>query len=98
MYREVMRISKLIPILFLLLTVCSSCLSGTYEDKNGLISFEFKSGNEVYLTTLGNTIATKYRIDGDKVLIGDSDTKHVFTILEDGTLQGPMGMRLIKKE
>jgi hypothetical protein len=84
--------------LALLLAACGSRLSGEYTDKSGLLRYDFKSGGKVYMTTLGVQVAGDYRVDDDKVIIQGSSGNMVLDIRGDGTLSGPLGMVLSKRE
>ncbi len=95
--------------LFGLLAVCASfalfgCshLSGKYEatgDAAGAASLEFRSGSKAYMTLLGNTVETEYTVDGDKITLKNiNGSNMVLTEQKDGTLTGPLGMVLKKKE
>jgi len=82
----------------LLLTACGSGLSGQYSDNSGIMQYDFRSGGKVYVTTLGIQSAGEYEIDDDKLIIRGNNGNMVLQIREDGTLVGPMGLVLSKKE
>ncbi len=87
----------LLATLVLLLSACSPKISGTYADPTGLTSFTFKSGSSVAMTTMGIETELKYKIEDSKVKIGSDKGALVLTMLEDGTLQGPLGIKFAKK-
>ena len=69
---------------------CASRLSGTYENDNGAISVEFKSG-KAYVTMLAGTMEVDYQVKQDKIILTNHGGNVVLTRHEDGTLEGPMG-------
>lgn len=81
----------------LLLTACGQQLEGTYSDEMGITQYTFKSGDKVYVSVMGNETELDYSIDDDKVKITGPQGNMVFTLNEDGSLKGPMGMKLSKK-
>lgn len=82
----------------LLLTACGQRLDGTYTDEMGITQYTFKSGDKVYVNVMGNETELDYSIEDDKVKIVGPQGNMVFTLNEDGSLQGPMGMKLSKKK
>jgi hypothetical protein len=74
----------------LVATACSSRLTGTYENDNGAISVEFKSG-KAYVTMLAGTLEVDYQVKRDKIILTNHGGNVVLTRHEDGTLEGPMG-------
>jgi len=89
----------MLSVLVMLISACSSGLDGTYTDGSGMVEYQFNTDGKVAMTTLGIETVLDYEIDGDKLKIHSSgNTNLVFTINEDGTLAGPMGMDLHKKK
>lgn len=90
---------KTVPLLTacLLLTACGQQLEGTYSDEMGITQYTFKSDEKVYVSVMGNETELGYVIEDDKVKISGPQGNMVFTLNEDGTLKGPMGMTLSKK-
>lgn len=82
----------------LALTACGPRLSGTYTDAAGLMSFTFKSGDKVAMTTMGIETELDYKIEDKQVKIGNEKGAMVLTLLDDGSMQGPMGVKLTKRE
>jgi hypothetical protein len=76
--------------LALMFAGCASRLSGTYENDNGAISVEFKSG-KAYVTMLAGTMEVDYQVKQDKIILTNHGGNVVLTRHEDGTLEGPMG-------
>lgn len=81
----------------LILTACGQKLDGTYTDEMGITEYNFKSGDKVYVKVMGTETELDYSIEDDKVKITGPQGNMVFTLNEDGSLQGPMGMKLSKK-
>lgn len=88
----------LLVALITLLSACGSRISGTYTDPMGMTSFTFKSGDTVAMTTMGIETELNYTVEDGKVKIGSDKGKMVLTILEDDSLQGPMGIKFTKKK
>ncbi len=89
---------RLVPplaALTLLLAGCSSGPQGTYKDEMGLASYTFKSGT-VTVSMMGTETEMPYRVEDGKVKIGGPQGAMVLAINSDGSLQGPMGMKLVK--
>jgi len=76
--------------------------SGKYETTGpaeGAASVEFKSGSKAYLSIMGTTLETEYTVDGDKVTFKNVNGSNlVMTEEKDGSLTGPMGLTLKKKQ
>ena len=77
-----------------LLVACSPGLQGTYEDALGLTRYTFQTDGKVLIQAMGTEVEMTYEKEGDKVKLGASENRVVLTVLEDGTLQGPMGVKL----
>ncbi|SNT30458.1 hypothetical protein SAMN06265795_12346 [Noviherbaspirillum humi] len=93
---------KKISVLFasLILCACNSGLSGTYEDQMGISSYKFEKGGKLTTNTMGMQVETKYEMDGKdiKMEMPGGQGKLVFTVLDDKTISGPMGIKLTKKQ
>jgi hypothetical protein len=81
---------------------CGGSVKGnTYADNGGVVQIEFKSGGKAYLSLGPTTSTCSYTESGKSVtLICESD-KTVFTVDDDGALNGPPGgmvSRLTKKK
>jgi hypothetical protein len=72
--------------LLCLLSACSQGLNGTYGDQLGITRYAFQSNGEV---TVGQSL---------KVQLPQGNAQLNFTIKEDGSLEGPMGIVLEKVE
>ena len=66
-------------------------------DENGVLSYTFKSG-KVIQSTLGMKSEMDYKVEDGKVKIGPPQGAMVMTILKDGSIEGPMGIKLIKQK
>jgi outer membrane lipopolysaccharide assembly protein LptE/RlpB len=82
----------------LLLAACGSKLDGTYTDGSGMMSYTFKSNGKMAQTVMGTEVEMNYEVDGNKVKLITPQGKLVMTLLEDGSIQGPMGMKLTKQK
>jgi len=82
----------------LLIAACGGPkLDGTYTDQMGMTSYRFTSGGNVYMSVMGIETELNYKVDGDKVKIGAPQGGNlIFTLLPDGALSGPMGIRFAK--
>lgn len=90
---------KIYAVIFaILLSACGSGLNGTYTDASGIVSYNFKSGGKVAMATMGMETEMDYRVEDGKVKIGSPQGALVMTILEDGSIQGPMGIKLTKQK
>jgi hypothetical protein len=63
-----------------------------------MLQYDFKSDGKVYMSTLGIQTAAEYEIDDDKVIIKGRKGNLVLDLKADGTLSGPLGMVLSKRE
>lgn len=88
----------LLMLAMLLLTACGSGIEGTYSDPTGVAKYEFESGGKVYMSLLGVKTEQKYVVDGKHIkIITASGNTQIFTRLEDGSLEGPLGIKLKKQ-
>jgi hypothetical protein len=87
-----------IVALVVFLSACSSGLDGTYTDDIGITSYTFKSGGKVAVSTMGIETELDYKVEDGKVKIGSPQGTLVMTILEDGSIRGPMGIKLTKRK
>jgi bacteriorhodopsin len=79
-----------IAVVILFVDACASGVRGRYENDNGAIAVEFKSG-KAYVTMLAGTLEVDYQVKRDKVILSNHGGNVVLTRHEDGTLDGPMG-------
>ncbi len=86
----------------LLLAACSSGIEGTYKDRLGLTEYEFNSDGTVYRRTMGLETESRYEVEDGKVRIFSKDDPNgprlVFTLEDDGSLSGPLGLRYTKQK
>ncbi len=85
----------------LLLSACGSRskLDGTYSD--GFSSYTFKSNGKVSMSVMGIEREMNYEVDANKIKIGvdpSGNSAFVFTLLDDGSIQGLMGVKLTKQK
>ena len=72
---------------------CGSKVKGKYVADGGGMAVEFKSGKAILTSATGESETDDYTVDGDKITIksvkagGDIP----FTLMQDGSLQGPFG-------
>ena len=81
----------------LLLAACGSGIEGTYTDPTGVAKYEFESGGKVYMSLLGVKVEQKYEVDGNHIKIMTSSGTQILTRLDDGSLEGPLGIKLKKQ-
>ena len=88
---------SLLPLLALL-AACGAKIDGTYADEMGVTTYTFKSG-KVIVSALGMGMGTEmdYKVEDNKVKITSPQGTMVMDILADGAIQGPLGMKLVKK-
>jgi len=81
---------------------CGGSVGGnTYEDNGGVVKIEFKLGGKAYVSTGPATNTCKYEESGRAVTLMCEGDKTVFTVDDDGALNGPPGgfiTRLTKKK
>jgi hypothetical protein len=92
----------LIVTLMLVTAGCGGKVEGnTYEDNGGVVKVEFKSGGKAYVSTGPVTNTCTYTESGKSVTLVCEGDKSVFTVDDDGALNGPPGgflARLTKKK
>ena len=81
---------SLLALALFTMTGCAPKLDGKYEDKQGIMSVEFKSG-KAYVNTLGGETEVEYEVNGDKITLKNQAANVVLTRNSDGSLEGPMG-------
>ena len=98
------KLSFALAIIATFLTACASSLDGTYTDPYGITSYTFKSGGKVTVSTsnFGIGVETEaemeYKVENGKVKIGSPEGAIVMNILEDGSIEGPLGIKFTRKE
>lgn len=86
--------------LVMLLGGCSQGLSGTWSDAMGMVNYTFERDGKVTVEMLGKAQQTSYTREQDRLKVKVPGTRSEaveFTLNEDGSLQGPMGVRLEKQ-
>ncbi len=83
-----------------LLSACSHGISGVYADPMGITKYSFTSGGKVTIEAMGIAQETRYVRDGDtlKVALPQKGASLDFTVNKDGSLTGPLGIRLEKAD
>lgn len=82
----------------LLLSACGSKLEGTYADGSGSMRYSFNSNGKVSQSLGGMEYEMDYKVEGNKIKIMSGDNAMVMNLLEDGSIQGPMGIKLTKQK
>jgi len=80
-----------------LLASCSAGLDGTYSDGLGVTSYTFQRDGKVIMKVMGIETEADYRVEDGKVKLQSPSGTLVMTLLEDGSIQGPLGIRLTKR-
>jgi len=71
---------------------CGGGVSGnTYTDNGGVVQVEFKSGGKAYVSTGPVSHTCSYTENGKSVTLNCDGDKTVFTVDDDGSLNGPQG-------
>jgi len=85
-----------------LVTGCSGKVEGnTYTGNGGVVQIEFKSGGKAYVSTGPVSTPCTYTESGKTVTLICEGDRTVFTVDDDGALNGPQGGflgRLTKKK
>ena len=91
-----MKINQCIAAIALavLLAACTPTLNGIYKDELGLQKYEFTQDGKVYVSTMGITKESTYRLEDKKVKINDGESTIIYDMNEDGSIKGPLGMTL----
>ncbi|ANO50435.1 hypothetical protein [Woeseia oceani] len=89
-----MRALLLCPML-LLLAACEPDIAGVWTEETGLSTYEFLDDGQLRITVLGTTVAARYRVDGEQVLVSSPQGTVVLDI-HDNELRGPMGLALVR--
>jgi hypothetical protein len=82
----------------LLFAACGSHLKGTYSDPMGAMQYTFESGGTVYVSVMGMEQELQYEVDGQRVRIISPLGNQILMLQDDGSLQGPLGLTLTKRE
>jgi hypothetical protein len=71
---------------------CGGGVAGnTYIDNGGVVQVEFKSGGKAYVSTGPVSHTCSYTESGKTVTLNCDGDKTVFTVDDDGSLNGPQG-------
>lgn len=93
---------KLVAItISILLAGCGSKLSGTYSATiagDAKMAYEFQSSGKVFIDNgFGMKTEMPYEVDGKHVKLVTPQGNAILTIIDDKTIEGPMGIKLIKQ-
>lgn len=80
----------------LLLSACGSKIDGNYVDNQGVGHYTFSNG-KFTVSAMGVKGESTYKVDGNQVAIQDPAGVRTLTILDDGSLEGPDGLKLTKQ-
>ena len=80
-----------------LLSACSSKLSGEYVSADGSLTYRFESGERVHISGQEGETELKYEIYDRRIQIETPRGSQILILMEDGSLQGTRGIRLVKK-
>jgi hypothetical protein len=83
--------------LLILLSACGTGLSGEYVSTDGAASYNFESGGRVHISYRGIEAESTYEIYDRKIRVETPRGRQVFILLDDGSLQGARGMKLVQK-
>ncbi len=72
-------------------------MHGTYSDRMGAMQYRFRAGGNVSVAVMGIETQLKYTVEGRHVKIISPQGSQVLDVLDDGTLEGPLGMRFIRQ-
>ena len=98
------KLSFALAIIATFLTACASSLDGTYTYCGGITStsYTFESGGKVTVSGSSFGFETEaemeYKVENGKVKIGSPEGAIVMNILEDGSIEGPLGIKFTRKE
>ena len=91
-------LSAVILTAILWFNACNACttpsLQGTYTDSTGGFKLELKSGGQASLTTLNNTTACTYKVDGKQLTVQCENQTLPFTVQDEGSLMPPAEAQL----
>jgi hypothetical protein len=100
MNRSVVRrgVSCAALLLILVFVACGGPdVKGTYSNANGLITLELRSGGEASMTMMGETKSCTYKVDKKQVQLACGTDTLDLMINDDGSLNGPGFMGMLKK-
>lgn len=83
--------------LLILLSACGRGLSGEYVSTDGSASYQFESGGRVHISYRGAKAESTYEIYDRKIRVETPRGRQVFILLDDGSLQGARGIKLVRK-
>ena len=84
-------------VLSLLLFACSSGVRGEYMNDDGTVIYKFESGGRLHRYEAGNATELKYEINDRKIRVAAPEGDQILVVMDDGSLRGTRGIKLIKK-
>ena len=81
-----------------LLAACGKGFSGKYVDGSGMMSYDFKSNGKVIYSAMGINIESDFEVKGKDLKLNMQGAKMILHIEQDGSIKGPMGIKLIKTD
>lgn len=85
----------------LLVSACKQQLDGVYSDQMEVTTYTFKPDGKMVISALGSQVfEATYEIEGNniKIVVPSGQGDMVMTLMKDGSIQGPMGIVLTKKQ
>lgn len=84
--------------LVLALAGCSQGLDGIYRDAMGVSSYRFQRDGRVSIDVAGVQRQARYQREGDtlRIFLTEAEPALEFSLAPDGSLSGPLGVRLDK--
>jgi hypothetical protein len=89
---------SLLLVAALLLSACGSNLDGTYTDEMGMVTLTFKSNGKVSQSVMGMETEWDYEVEEDKIKVLMPQGTMVWTLQDDGSILGVMGMKFRKQK
>lgn len=80
----------------LLMAACEPDVSGVWTEQAGLGTYEFMGDGQARITVLGTSVAARYLVDDDRVVVSSPQGTVVLTVRDD-QLIGPMGLVLSRR-
>ena len=62
------------------------------------MQYRFRAGGNVSVAVMGIETDLKYTMEGNHVKIISPQGSQVLDLLDDGTLEGPLGMKFTRRE
>ena len=85
----------------IVLSGCGSGLDGTYAmdlGTMGKLRYTFNSNGTVLIDMYGMKTESKYELDGKNIKIATPAGNTILTLVDKNTIEGGMGMKLLKEK